>query len=138
MSENDPGERLAAATPATVPAIGLESISLVENPTSEDPEAIKEGKFYERGRLEAELRGIHQDLDERKKYAKSIFILICCWLAAMFIILLLQGFGAAPVFGHYAFRLTDAVVLAAIGSTTVNVLGIFIIVINYLFPKREK
>ena len=50
----------------------------------------------------------------------------------MFLLLALQGF-LSP---WKVFALSDAVILAAIGGTTVNVLGIFIIVVNYLFPKR--
>jgi hypothetical protein len=42
----------------------------------------------------------------------------------------LQGFGRT--------KLSDTVVLAVIGSTTVNLLGILYIVANDLFPKRGK
>jgi hypothetical protein len=34
------------------------------------------------------------------------------------------------------FKLTDAVLIAAISGTTINVIGIFIIVARYLFPQR--
>ena len=34
------------------------------------------------------------------------------------------------------FMLSENIMLAAIGSTTVNVLGILYVVANYLFPKR--
>jgi len=34
------------------------------------------------------------------------------------------------------FKLSDPVMLAVIGSTTVNILGILYVVANYLFPKR--
>ena len=69
-----------------------------------------------------------QDRGEREKYASRVYWLIVCWLIALAGILLLQGF-------ENSFSLRENVVLALIGGTTANVLGIFIVVINYLFPK---
>ena len=77
----------------------------------------------------AKLRGVKQDTEERKTYANKIFKLICVWLLAVFGILVAQG-------SDCGFELSDAVLLALIGGTTANVLGIFIIVAQYLFPKR--
>jgi hypothetical protein len=54
------------------------------------------------------------------------------WVTAIFVLLVLNGFGAAIY-----FKLSDSVLLAAIGSTTANILGIFYIVARYLFPKRN-
>jgi hypothetical protein len=79
---------------------------------------------------QAELRGLNQDIAERKKYATSFFILSCIWLLLVAAILLFQGFALAH------FRLGEPVMLAAIGATTVNVLGILYVVANYLFPKK--
>jgi hypothetical protein len=50
----------------------------------------------------------------------------------MIMLLLFQGFLSRLGI----FNLSDTVILAAIGGTTVNVLGIFVVVVNYLFPKR--
>ena len=36
------------------------------------------------------------------------------------------------------FALSDSVLLGAIGGTTLNVIGIFIIVARYLFPQRSR
>jgi len=69
-----------------------------------------------------------QDRGEREKYASRVYWLIVCWLIALAGILLLQG-------SENSFSLRENVVLALIGGTTANVLGIFIVVINYLFPK---
>jgi hypothetical protein len=79
---------------------------------------------------QAELRGLNQDIAERKKYAPYFFILFCVWLLLVATLLLFQGFGLAH------FRLGEPVILAAIGATTVNVLGILYVVANYLFPKK--
>lgn len=81
-------------------------------------------------RKRTENEGIKQDITERKKYATYFFLLSCAWLMLVAALLLLQGFGC------WRFHLADAVILAAIGATTVNVLGILYVVANYLFPKR--
>jgi hypothetical protein len=78
--------------------------------------------------------GLEQALNLRKEFAWDIFYLIIAWLAVLFVLLIFQGF-AITVCGHN-FRLSDSVVLALIGGTTVNVLGIFIIVVRHLFPQR--
>ncbi len=65
----------------------------------------------------------------------DIFYLIVAWLSLIFVIVILEGFGVTIC--HHAFKLSDPVVLALIGGTTVNVLGIFIIVVRYLFPQRS-
>jgi len=75
--------------------------------------------------------GIEQDIRERKKYAHRIFCLICSWIGAVFLLLVAEGFGST-----FHFALPSSVILAVIGSTTINVLGIFYIVTHYLFPKR--
>jgi hypothetical protein len=100
-----------------------------------DPETRQEEDDLEKEHARAILRGVKQDIEERKKYAKCFFILACFWLAAITVLLLLQGFGSFW-FGLMPFKVADTVLLAVIGSTTVNVLGILYVVANYLFPKR--
>jgi hypothetical protein len=72
-----------------------------------------------------------QNIKERKKYAHRIFLLICFWLAGVFLLLVADGES-----GFTHFSLPEGVVLAIIGSTTLNVLGIFVIVTHYLFPQQ--
>jgi hypothetical protein len=81
---------------------------------------------------QAELDSYRQDTGERKKYAGRFFLLSCAWILTITTILLLQGFGRL----WFPFKLSEPIILATIGSTTVNVLGILYIVANYLFPKK--
>jgi hypothetical protein len=85
--------------------------------------------------LQAEVAGLTQDTAERKKYALWFFHLSCVWILVITVVLLLQEFGSFW-FGKMPFKLSEPVMLAVIGSTTVNVLGILYVVANYLFPKR--
>lgn len=73
--------------------------------------------------------GLRQNIEERKKYAKWTFVLSCCWVTFVSLLLLAQGFGST----FHFFALTQPVLLAAIGSTTVNIVGVFLIVVRYLF-----
>jgi hypothetical protein len=77
------------------------------------------------------IRSLGQDIDERKKYAHRIFCLISAWLAVCFLLLILDGVGH----GKW-FSLPEGVLLAVIGGTTADVLGIFYIVTHYLFPQN--
>jgi len=99
-----------------------------------DPETLQEEEL-EKQHTKAIVQGLRQDIEERKKYARRFFILACCWLGAITGLLLLHGFGSFW-FGLMPFKLPDSVLLAVIGSTTVNVLGILYVVANYLFPKK--
>ena len=97
-------------------------------------------------REEERVKVLQQDRQERQKYAKYLFKLICAWLLGIFSIIMFSGFGATtarfdmsdmPVVKRLefkpSFKLSDAVLLALIGGTTINVLGLFVIVANYLF-----
>jgi hypothetical protein len=96
-------------------------------------EAIKCDKARE------ELAGLKQDRKEREKYADKSFKLVCWWLGGVFLILILCGGLSQPteIDGRiYLFKLPDSVLLAVVGGTTASVISIFIVVANYLFPKR--
>lgn len=73
-----------------------------------------------------------QTLKQRKKYANRVYVLIFAWLVSIFALVLIAG--TSSFFGICKFSLSDNVLLAMIGSTTLNVIGIFIIVMKHLFP----
>ncbi len=83
-------------------------------------------------RILQDIKDLIQDRDERKKYALRIFILICAWIGLLFAVLALEAVGSPRGW----FHLDDAILLALIGGTTANVLGIFYIVTRYLFPRK--
>lgn len=90
----------------------------------------EEKKSLENERLKAEIEDLVQDRDQRKTYANRLFWLVAVWLVVIGLIVLLHGFS------HVPFTLSGTVLTTLIGSTTVSVLGLFAIVVNYLFPKR--
>jgi len=100
-------------------------------PTQPDEQTKLEQQDLDRSHRRALIRSLQQDIRERKIYANRVFWLICCWLGAVLALLIAQGFGPT-----LHFNLGERVTLAIIGSTTLNVLGIFYIVAHYLFPNR--
>ena len=62
----------------------------------------------------------------RRFYAPAFFVLSCLWLVMISVLLFLHGFGI--------MRLSDSVLIAALSTTTANVLGTLFVVARYLFP----
>ncbi|MFZ6843565.1 hypothetical protein [Undibacterium sp. RuTC16W] len=78
-----------------------------------------------------ELRQVEQIIEARKTYADKVFSLVRIWLIVVGSILIGQGFNR-----YVGFELSDKVLITLIGGTTLNVIGIFTIVANFLFPKN--
>ena len=57
------------------------------------------------------------------------------WLVVIITFLVLSGFHVVAC-GH-AFQLGDNVLVALVSGATINVLGIFLAVVLYLFPRRN-
>ncbi len=81
--------------------------------------------------VQAKVKSVHQDINERRKYAAKIFRLIRWWITGLMVIICLSSWA-----GGTRFRTATPVLLALVGSTTVTVLGLFYIVAHYLFPDR--
>ena len=111
--------------------IALDSISAsVVETASKDADDCTTLEQVEIRRGKAEVDSCVSDTSARKEYAKKIFGLTCIWVAAIYLLLLFQGFE------YYGFKLSEKVLLAAIGSTTANIVGVFLIVTRYFFPKK--
>ena len=67
----------------------------------------------------------------RGNWGNRIFWLLLGWLIAVVAIVTAQGFGFA------GFHLDNSIMLAFIGTTTLDVLSLGYIVANYLFQKRQ-
>ncbi len=76
--------------------------------------------------------GIRQEIEERKKYARRIFVLCCFWVTAVLLLIVQQGRSQS------GFHVSDSVLLAAIGSTTANIISVFVIVAKHLFPDKPE
>jgi len=69
-----------------------------------------------------------QDREERKKYAYRTFIFLSCFTAIILLIIIGAGFSQA-----INFNLDNTVLIALITSSLASIVGIFILVMRYLF-----
>ncbi|HKV47685.1 MAG TPA: hypothetical protein VJN69_06300 [Candidatus Acidoferrales bacterium] len=95
-----------------------------------DPKTSQEEIDLDNQRKKTIISGLQQDIDERKEYAGRAFWLVVVWLVVIGIILFLEGFR------WHSFDLTSGVLQVLIGSTTGSIVGIFLILTHYLFPRR--
>ncbi len=98
-------------------------------------------------RAEEYVKILEQDRGERSKYANKLFTLICVWLVVITVLIIGSGYKndmdttvrnregkvVRRIVTSPQFELSDTVLLALIGGTTASVLGLFVIVANYLF-----
>jgi len=70
-----------------------------------------------------------QNVEARRRYSHRIYLTTSLWLISVIAILVLVGLKVLV--------LSDPVLIALLGTTTINVLGFFVIVIQYLF-NRDK
>ncbi len=110
------GNRIKASLPALQNRVTAEEAQL----------SREELEHYE---LKLRLQNEQQNIEERKRYALRIFIMIACWLVAIIAIIVSEGFSWLEI--------SDAVLIALISSTTVSVLAFFLAVTRYLFPNQK-
>lgn len=94
-----------------------------EEEKSLDREAVE----LDNQRLRDELARAKEMHTERKDYTNRLFWLIVWWLVAVVLFMFLCG-------ACDGFLLSDKVLIAFITSTTISVLGLFVIVAKWLFP----
>ena len=77
----------------------------------------------------------------RKTFLNRLFGLILGWLVAVVICVFLCAVGGEQQSGDwncpFTFKLPDSVLIAFISSTTVSVLGLFLIAAKWLFPSKQ-
>ncbi|GAB3931931.1 hypothetical protein [Larkinella terrae] len=83
---------------------------------------------YDQEERRTRLLGLTQDIQERKKFAQRIFWMVVMWLFVILGIIIAEGL--------HLLDIPQAVTIALIGSTTINVTAFFVIVTKYLFPGK--
>lgn len=76
--------------------------------------------------------GLADYLKMRRRYGNVILCLTFLWITAVLVVVFMQGYSTN------GFTLPDSVLMLLLGTTTANVIGLFIIVANYLFPKNAR
>lgn len=109
-------------------------------PVTPDEQATKEkydfGAYEATARLDIEIRGAElthaeraENMKARKQYARCIFVLLCVWVTSIMATVVASGHKDC------AIKLSDPVLIALITGVSINIIGLFAIVANYLFPK---
>ena len=77
-------------------------------------------------------KGLADYIKMRRWYGNVILCLTFLWITAVLVVVFMQGYSTN------GFTLPDSVLMLLLGTTTANVIGLFIIVANYLFPKNAR
>ena len=78
-----------------------------------------------------ELKGKIQDREQRKEFGIKIYHFLCFYLSSVLFLIILS---ATPLI---KFELTEAIIITLLTTTTANIIGIFILVVKYLFATRK-
>lgn len=128
----------------------LELLAKVKGPESEpslrDPKAEEEADYYDKEkkrhdheRREIALRDYQNYVKNRQKYVDRIYMLMIGWMFIVLLVVVAAGMSrpSQPGFLNWiiSFDLPHNVLLALVGSTTGNVIGIFLIVARHLYPR---
>lgn len=82
--------------------------------------------------LEIQNESDTQDRDQRKDFAERVYYFACVYMVFVFLILFLSGSTGTH------FKLNDTVLVTLLRTTTANVIGVFAIVVTYLFSRKKK
>ena len=107
-----------------------------EEAVNEEKKELQEGKIHELEKqalelqlLKAQIRKFEDDNTGRREFSRSIFTVTVIWMFLVFMVVIQCANGK--------WHLPEAVLIALITTTTANVIGMFIIVANYLFNKEK-
>lgn len=91
-----------------------------------------------------------QDIKARKEYADKLYGLIKFWLIGIGFLIVFQGFTVDFIFFStpsyslnfkdyfpISFSLSDKVLIAILTGTTINVLGLFLVVARYFYKSKD-
>lgn len=85
-----------------------------------------------------ELKSKEQDRQQRKEFADKIFSMLSLFLFFVCLILFFAGTKSVEVKPYPDFELSDNVLIALLTTASANVIGIFVVVVRYLFPSQTK
>ncbi|MEI6946614.1 hypothetical protein V9K67_05385 [Paraflavisolibacter sp. H34] len=88
-----------------------------------------EADYLDTAYKHAQVEKIKDDNIGRKRYAELIFAITVIWLFIILMIVIQCGKGT--------LRLSDAVLITLITTTTASVFGFFLLVVNYYFNKDK-
>ena len=97
-----------------------------------EPAAMDEFEELFKQGFRARLIRDQEDHEAKKDFSVRIFWLVLIWFFVVVAITVVHGFNA------WDFALADSVLITLLSTTTANVIGMLIIVLNYLFKRRSE
>lgn len=94
--------------------------------TEKDYAAQEKEITLEKNREEVE--GMRQDRTQRGKFSMRIFVFVCAYMVIALLLLCLSG--------TRCLNISDSVLIVMLTTTTANVIGLFVVVTNYLFHHK--
>jgi hypothetical protein len=131
--ESELAEQIAKALARSSPDAhgSLESVNVAADVVAED--FVRDEEVFWRGQVHTQhIADMESARIQREKYARWVFLLVAGWIVGLFIILLAQG--AYPRWHPFS----DKVLIALIGSMTINLIGTLVIVLQYIFNSDSK
>lgn len=102
----------------------------------EEENELKEGRIHELEKaalelqlLKAQIKKFEDDNEGRREFSRSIFAVTVVWMLLVMMVVFQCADGR--------WHLSDSVLIALITTTTATVIGVFVIVANYLFNKEK-
>ena len=130
---------VAKSPGGVVPAEVAPEVPLLPNP--DRPSARERVRAFtlaelRNARFEQQTRHYQDEHDARQRVLGNLSRLLSGWLAFVAALVLLQGFLSETT--AVRFRLAERELIAVLGVTTVNVIGVFLVAARYVFPARPR
>lgn len=103
----------------------------IQDALENQPDYLKEKIDQERAKTKKVLEEVECLKDDRR--ARKLYGMIVFSFVAAYIL------GVLWIFVHYRhFAISDQAIMALLGTTTLNVIGLLAVVVRYLFPTKNK
>jgi hypothetical protein len=107
-------------------------------PAMAEDQIVREKGAVEVAKLQAEVEGLHERLASKVQNRKLRYPVA---IAAL-VVMVLQVAASNVIFGWYgdtnAWSISAAAITAWMGTTVVEVIGVVLVVMNYLFPRDRR
>lgn len=113
---------------------GSDAKAAEEKKWAEDQYQIEVKKEQAR-KLKQENDFASDENDARKSYGNRVFWLMVFWLATVLVIVIASGIPLLQELKY--FQLSEKIILTLIGTTTINIIGLFGFVMKYLFAPKK-
>lgn len=120
--------------PEAIPPVRTGNVPLAgttNGKTDDDLAAIRGSAEIQRQLLQLELDDKANEVANRKTYTSRLFFSLVGWMVFVGLLVVVSGARCRIM------TISDPVLITLLGTTTLNVIGVFVFVAKYLFPHRS-